>query len=394
MWRGPLAYGHAGATRIFCDDCDRTCSLGGRGRATDDTSGREAGRGQTAEREQREPDQHERCERAGSVLPDLRVRERASARTDRRRGCVGRPCRRVHRPEAAGGGRTTGAPTSAVRRGTHGAPARSSPGGRCQGTRRARTQVSHRPPTASRARRPVVPAAVRARMGPARPRRPSSPRGHVDRDRRAREHRDSAAGHDAPAPTGRACASAQAQLDDRGPASTGGATATADDGLGSQGDSARQARRGNARRSDSRHSDSRARKARWGQSARDDRLALGLRRGVSTDGEATGGAATAGAAASTGGATGRRGGSMAAGGRRLAGGAGGRRGRLSTGGATGAGGATAAGWLDRRRNRCGRRDRRGRCDRRARGATAREPAARAPAGTRAGRGSPARRRSS
>src|SRR3954471_7400008 len=56
MWRGPLAYGHAGATRIFCDDSLRACFLGDRGRATDDTSGRDANRGQATcdERGERE----------------------------------------------------------------------------------------------------------------------------------------------------------------------------------------------------------------------------------------------------------------------------------------------------------------------------------------------------
>jgi hypothetical protein len=57
MWRGPLAYGHAGATRIFCDESVRACSLGDRGRATDDTSGRDAYRGQATGDEHAEHEQ-------------------------------------------------------------------------------------------------------------------------------------------------------------------------------------------------------------------------------------------------------------------------------------------------------------------------------------------------
>jgi hypothetical protein len=58
MWRGPLAYGQAGATRIFCGDWDRTCSFEGRRRSTDDTSGRDADRAERGGK--REQQEHER----------------------------------------------------------------------------------------------------------------------------------------------------------------------------------------------------------------------------------------------------------------------------------------------------------------------------------------------
>src|SRR3954452_19014133 len=78
MWRGPLAYGHAGATRIFCDSV-RTCSLGGRGRATDDTSGRDAARGEAADCEQGK----RQCEK---VCVALLVRRNGVPHRDR--GCA------------------------------------------------------------------------------------------------------------------------------------------------------------------------------------------------------------------------------------------------------------------------------------------------------------------
>src|SRR3954469_14188438 len=57
MCRGPLAYGQAGATRIFCFDGVSGCSFAFR-RALDDTSGHEARRG-----EQRDGDEHEHDDR-------------------------------------------------------------------------------------------------------------------------------------------------------------------------------------------------------------------------------------------------------------------------------------------------------------------------------------------
>jgi hypothetical protein len=52
MWRGPLAYGQAGATRIFCGDVLSLRSFEDQPRVVDHTNGREARRGDACEQQQ------------------------------------------------------------------------------------------------------------------------------------------------------------------------------------------------------------------------------------------------------------------------------------------------------------------------------------------------------
>src|SRR5581483_5215049 len=76
--RGPLAYGHATATRIFCD-CDRVRSFGRLGGARDHTNRLRHGRADKCEQDDEEDERPER-------MPVPRMDRRRGVRGNAHRG--------------------------------------------------------------------------------------------------------------------------------------------------------------------------------------------------------------------------------------------------------------------------------------------------------------------
>jgi hypothetical protein len=127
MWRGPLAYGQAGATRIFCGDAVSARSSRGRRRALDHTNGRRGDQEDATESgEEREDD----CRRAvrGRRHDDAgrAALHCGSSAGIRRHGTGGAPPAGHDRPAGAGPGMRRCSPRCAPKDGTvrHGVAAK------------------------------------------------------------------------------------------------------------------------------------------------------------------------------------------------------------------------------------------------------------------------------